>query len=134
MTNWEISIKKNDKINSLSIKTKTNCQDLPKISGLRITWSRSRLFVTRRWCWDKTEISRLSRPTLCQCQDRDKSRPPCLHISQCWARYPMPILPRYLIVIGFHYLPNISGLYKSQLVCYHRCTQGGGAGGAGVRG
>jgi hypothetical protein len=41
-TNWEISIKKNDKINSLSIKIETNCQDWPKNSCLNgfldLTW------------------------------------------------------------------------------------------------
>ncbi len=34
LTNWEILIEKNDKINSLLIKIETNCEDWPKILSL----------------------------------------------------------------------------------------------------
>jgi hypothetical protein len=98
LTNWEIWIEKYDKIDQLSIEIETNCQDLPKMSCLERFLNLDRDF----WDWKVVSrqnrdfsisnflkmlrFSRLSRLTLCQCQDRDsqsrsgrdKSRPPGL--------------------------------------------------------
>jgi hypothetical protein len=96
---WQISTEKYDKIDQLSIEIKTNCRDLPKMSCLdrfldldqdfwdwkvvlRQNWDFLILMETS--FWELSRFSRLSRPTLCQCQDReswsrhnwDKSRPP----------------------------------------------------------
>ncbi len=77
LTNWEISIKKSDKIDLLLIKIETNCRDLPKSSRL------DRFLDQDFWDWKvmlrqnqdiSIKKSRLSRPTFCRCQD----------ILDCW--------------------------------------------------
>jgi hypothetical protein len=97
LTNLEISIKKYNTIDLLSLKIQLNCQDLPKISCLDRFLDLDPDFwdwkVVSRQNWDFSisietsflKLSRFSRPsrlTFCQCRDREsRSRPPRLTLN-----------------------------------------------------
>ncbi len=76
LTNWEMLIVKNDKINSLLIEIETNCWDFPKMSGHNRFLYLDRDFwdwkVVSRQNWDfliEIKTSWLSRQAFWNCQD-----------------------------------------------------------------